>query len=1421
MLIGALSACMEKPKGSDEGGVQGASFRVNNFDLKGSKSRFDGAIPEEVKLTLKMCITDVAHHQAITQTQFRISDPYAPERESSTVTTQGDGCLTWNEYRSFNYFAPSVYIEQVRIIEGLGFQRGTLEYHFAYNPWVVATDSKMSAFINLSAGEHLPGNGLAMVGPREALSALRGEWKDPRCGESAKATTNVNDQQKVHCASMAAGGSAQLWVDKVGITIHKENEKGPTMGIHLEGLPYSLLRDASGEAIQTQLYGGDFTVQIAVLTKTTSVDEPTINDKAGAAPTQVTAASQLGRKCTVKATDGTTTTSEFAMMHQPLPPMPAHIDTSGWLIYDNKNVVMPYKANHGQLYIALRVVSRGMNNSYLASHGVRQDVYEALYRVGPASDLLVSKGLERVAHNISSAKFKIPESGESQNAVNSTGDCLRINEDGFNYDTLLDHAQISDEIRKQIEASRPWLPAYPQTRQFAPNRIFVKPLEPKFENTVNKDDTPTERSVRFTVRACVEDSLTGRPVPNGFYRIHKINGDVDPQVPADPNGCMEWEDIVHHKYYDIQHYIIGEYRIENTDLNLDEHITLALNPWDYGWTLGRDIRHLLKCNNSDQLVTGVNANNQAEIGCMDRQALCHEGLVPFFDINNGASRLQTITCVDPDKMKAYEAKTSQQWNIRATRPTFYISQYSFNWLNQDFTIDDQLNLQMKRQYLLQMDPRVRRQDSMISGIQGRDDLRPGAYWLRVVLMRNRKDPAGRGSESGEATGVKHPLCVVNNEDVYEEKPNWDYIDKWEGVTEVVDNKIIVPVEFDFADLYMLGARNDILFEITPLDYKQSHLEYIENPLYKQLMINPAIKLTDKVTDPKANRIVLDHDSGLATPTYRARFIPVLEHGSEAAGVTCQEAEKVIAEGTSDRGREEQLAPPQEALAAGHEMFTHDYNLTTIDMRQQPELYNNLINGMRRVDMPVVGSVHTPTDQALRLWIEQHPEDTEKSVDLDLYRFHLDDLIKWIEFYPPGRRTVEDNDQGDDRLHEYQVNRYYMLRNLCTYWRSGAIYKDVFQTENPFEPDTGGWFDWMYSTQTRRVLKSADPCAEPENLFVVDKKIQIRRVDHSRNGTQYLGGQSENYNVARFTDYTQRHSEDAVLSTQDTFAFKYFDLNAKAGFDFKVGNISVNSGISRTHQWQSSRSSSENRSSAEGGSFQNSTYLIIMKMDLQVHVEDYDQCVAIKPKPALFSTVRWKTGISETQQQQVLEKGLYLCLGLQPKAGEDIYVYENYFFVAQHFNVSHLTDRNQAANRPWMILIRGAADYLKFKSTIEQHLNVKAPYGDAYGRTTRPILSPAFEAGMSPDEKNQAQSEFDLKMAKYKQQSRGRYPSYPGLFTIFEEPNYDQPLLLQNNQDPKKDCAEGVIENGIAMVEGAISAPWARRSLDCTVYQDTK
>lgn len=131
-LAGCTLPKTEKKAGTENN----ASFFItyDGISLNAEKIDQKSSIVTAKTYTMQACFADKKYSKSIQNHRFMILNDQTNQKLTEVVT-DSNGCLHWNETIPFDQLAQAYFVEQIRIIEAVGIQKGRQSLRFAINPW--------------------------------------------------------------------------------------------------------------------------------------------------------------------------------------------------------------------------------------------------------------------------------------------------------------------------------------------------------------------------------------------------------------------------------------------------------------------------------------------------------------------------------------------------------------------------------------------------------------------------------------------------------------------------------------------------------------------------------------------------------------------------------------------------------------------------------------------------------------------------------------------------------------------------------------------------------------------------------------------------------------------------------------------------------------------------------------------------------------------------------------------------------------------------------------------------------------------------------------------------------------------------------------------------------------------------------------
>lgn len=393
--------------------------------------------------------------------------------------------------------------------------------------------------------------------------------------------------------------------------------------------------------------------------------------------------------------------------------------TNGGTLSFSVDTKLNRRINNGQVQLALRI--EPLNAPF------RMNNYEGLHDLGTFDEILGQKSAPQIKGTYTNELF----------------DYGAFVETTTNFQDLVDSGFAQD------------LPP-----------IYFSYLEPRFVR-FQPGETVTRRKLKYQVSTRVTDSITGKPVQFQPFHIKKaFDGSIITDQITNQDGVIRWMDDIEHLYYRPEQYFYPQSEITHIESGFIEKRTLAINPWDEGWTFGVDI-----------------SGQEAE----HRQVNQREGRPPLFIVD--AFRYQTIRF--------------------------------------QYGIDEFMTLNVKKAVVMTFDPVVQRFG--IKGDRYHEPLRDGIYLMKVALIKYYLDPFKAGTHLYNKNHTEDPddeeaepnyvLKPSQEGAVYEEEDyrKGRYSSIIKKLVRVQGGRITTPIEFSMRDLRMMSIRTNLLVQIETID----------------------------------------------------------------------------------------------------------------------------------------------------------------------------------------------------------------------------------------------------------------------------------------------------------------------------------------------------------------------------------------------------------------------------------------------------------------------------------------------------------------------------------------------------------------------------------------------------------------------------
>ena len=221
------------------------------------------------------------------------------------------------------------------------------------------------------------------------------------------------------------------------------------------------------------------------------------------------------------------------------------------------------------------------------------------------------------------------------------------------------------------------------------------------------------------------------------------------------------------------------------------------------------------------------------------------------------------------------------------------------------------------------------------------------------------------------------------------------------------------------------------------------------------------------------------------------------------------------------------------------------------------------------------------------------------------------------------------------------------------------------------------------------------------FFKVENKMIVYDISTEDNELKYKGGFlraasfSLNTSVGSYMNWTANRGQSISFSWDITKILP------------KIATLGLSKNISQT---QSDNESNSGRIAFDGR-FGESIFLSVGKAEIEIGVKEFQKCVIIKPRPNAFIASfqggapkyydnLWSNEARDFDKIVFSRSGLILCNPVERKGpSEELErITESYYYISQSSTDptnSQFLDLYDLANRPFILVLRGQREYLKF------------------------------------------------------------------------------------------------------------------------------
>ena len=318
-------------------------------------------------------------------------------------------------------------------------------------------------------------------------------------------------------------------------------------------------------------------------------------------------------------------------------------------------------------------------------------------------------------------------------------------------------------------------------------RVFEKydfsDMRPNFEEVL-RGESVTTRGIAFRVQTCLTKRFNGaRPPLDEPFEVTVIDKETNSKTVYNlkivgEDRCLNFVHKVWFKHFRLETLFHFDLHIKEVTTNLivTKSRGISINPWDTGWTFGRDFIHL-----SDDYIRQI----------------------------------------------------EEQGGIRSR---FFLPSYNYYTLRFRYAIDQFLNLKVKKTVLLHLRPMMVRYHSRMQGRFGLFKLRDGIYLMKVAVEKKYLDPSENVTivSSEDEIAVDTDLIaaqktILRRDDLSQRH----HLSIVKRLVHVIDGQIIAPVEIAVEDLRIMRIRAQLMVQLEPVEEWRHYMVKLYNDFYER------------------------------------------------------------------------------------------------------------------------------------------------------------------------------------------------------------------------------------------------------------------------------------------------------------------------------------------------------------------------------------------------------------------------------------------------------------------------------------------------------------------------------------------------------------------------------------------------------------
>ncbi len=1272
IVLVLITGCVRGQKQNSESSIneQSASVAATFYydraivgeSKKGEMSSWETPLTKIYRFTA--CFKDRTTKSALLNQPLVVSDEHGRTKSLVEAKTDNSGCLSWNDTIAYNYFADSKYVEILRTVKGSGaINRGEVQLKICVDPWAEQDqirDEVLDCQFSKPPKEYV----LDTSHSDDAFSGLRADKNRP--------------------------ADVQLWLDNPRLTMDSSTLSADRARlssiIHFKpGFVKRLINGARSGIIP--LPKG--IIKITPFLKTSDNVDGELNHFS-----QVTPANE------------TLLPREFA-----------NGDFGQEFSFSPKSFA---QICNQQMGLRVEPINAPMGNLRSA---------DFIFHVGDCSRWTFTDALLRLDENVNHEMSKAFDNP----SYRSTG----ILPSSLYFLDGWDQQAIQSSNTPTPEKINPLMNGEITNRQF----VF-EPLYLRFDS-ISRGETATNRTLVFTASTCVHNAVNrGQRLGNFHFDVYKISydqkgnkteeklndrfNDGKPYATDDSNGCVTWKDSINHEYYIKEHYYQAVYELRHVGSDYshskdakERQLTAVINPWDYGFTFGRDISYA-------------------------------------------------------GGKWAVEAQESLVNDKPASRMVIY--NFKYETINFRYEIDEHMNLTVQKNVLFRIEPQVIRMHSIVSGRQqSHESLRNGYYLLKTALQKYYDDHGivreyldtfqkivqvqggvivaptkfsiadlrlmrVRNNLLVELQPVnEHALCRYSFEHDSKEKKDWpkDRLEKEvQSACEIIDltKQFVMPPESEL-DQYVLAPE--------------------QTGLSPRTFVGPVIPQSNSFSSNMWPTDSLDESDCTSEEVCRE-----LTHESQ----TWQEEKRKLSDMSYDPNhllQRHSYVDFQKYFESATMRPLKGMTVTSL-IKDQKQGYNAIVRKQADLDASVYSAAQNLNSEYMQIL---HPETVAQRFDglpiekinralpvTDIYQNFLKQLNGFI--IDDGEKHLDTKYFGAQAQSDYYVGRNLdeLKRETMVMGRQGRfgfvadeIVPNVSTKDFLSFFETGKmnktlalrlcayWFHDFFPKQLglnqKQLYRSEKDLAKIDlacklnydqgaglyqnGVFAVDQRLKIDKIGDYN----FEKGMSVNININ--TDKRRQTAQDVKRS---------FALNVKLPKKLPLNTLALLSGARVAlpttalttmmndalvflsvldGNFQLNRGETNGISQSHSSAV--TTTLAVQMAKFNVTLSQYEQCRTLSIRPEfLQKQIHFFEAISPSIEEDVAidmaTRGILICTG-EPIVDQPRTVREVYYYVSQNFNEGDMMDTANIKTHPWLLQLRGNHDFAKFMSVLVEKVDL--------------------------------------------------------------------------------------------------------------------